>query len=97
MKDDVSIRITFSERGREAAQTLIDFLEEHVEHLAFQSARKGNNPKYQPGGKSYDEGQGEFWLSYSRLSIRKGVSQLPEIKKPQRSANRRGSVHPKKD
>ena len=80
MKDPISIRITFSESVEQKALEIIDFLEEHIEGLNFQSPRTGNNPKYKEGGKNFDPEQGEFKLSYSRLNIKKGKPILPRLK-----------------
>lgn len=80
MKDQFSVRITFSDSAKEFAELFIDFIEDNFDGLSIQKPRKGNNPKYQPGGKSYDPKQGEFTLAYSRLNIKKGEPQLPKYK-----------------
>src|SRR5574343_358800 len=78
MKDHVSIRITFSEKGADSAAEIIKFLEANFENISFQKPRQGNNPKYKPGGKNYDAEQGEFSLAYSRANIKNGEPLLPK-------------------
>lgn len=77
MKDDISIRVTFSEKGEAIAKEIMDFIEKNYSNISFQRARTGNNPKYKKGGTNYDATQGEFKLSYSRCNIKKGVPLLP--------------------
>lgn len=77
MKDHVSIRVTFSEKGEGSALEIIKFIEENFLNIKFQKPRKGNNPKYQPGGSHYDPEQGEFHLVYSRCSVKDFEPKLP--------------------
>lgn len=79
MKDSFSIRITFSNDAADFADAFIDFIEANIDGLDIQKPRKGNNPKYQEGGKNYDPEQGEFTLAYSRLRVKKGKPQLPKF------------------
>lgn len=80
MKDDVSIRVTFSETGEETAKQIMECIEDNFDNISFQAPRKGNNPKYKPGGTSFDPDQGEFSLSYSRCRVKKFKPLLPKKK-----------------
>jgi len=78
MKDDVSIRVTFSEKGAAVAIQIMDFIEAHFENISFQSPKLGSNPKYKEGGTHYDKAQGEFYLSYSRCNVKHRKPLLPK-------------------
>ncbi len=80
MKDDIAIRITFSEKGKVIADDIIKFIEKNYDNISFQKPRKGNNPKYKEGGSNYDPEQGEFWLSYSLCNIKNYKPLLPKKK-----------------
>ena len=83
-KDPFGIRITVAEKNKAAIRLLdafIDFVEDNFEGLNIQKARKGGNPKYQPGGQNYDPENGEFLICYSRLNIKNKKPIIPTIKK----------------
>ena len=77
MKDHVSIRVTFSQKGEASALEIMQFIEENFQYIKFGTPKEGNNPRYQPGGDRYNPDQGEFKLSYTRCNVKNKEPRLP--------------------